>query len=81
MPTKIILGAQWGDEGKAKIVDYLTQDADVVVRLQGGANAGHTVKFGGNTYKLSLLPTGMLQSHVQSVIAPAVVINPISLLT
>ena len=50
MPAKIVLGAQWGDEGKAKVVDYLTLDADVVVRFQGGANAGHTVKVGENTF-------------------------------
>lgn len=81
MPATSVIGLQWGDEAKGKVVDILTENHDVVVRYQGGNNAGHTVKFGGNTYKLSLLPTGMLQSHVQSVIGPGVVINPLALLT
>ena len=81
VPATSVIGLQWGDEAKGKVVDILTENHDVVVRYQGGNNAGHTVKFGGNTYKLSLLPTGMLQSHVQSVIGPGVVINPLALLT
>lgn len=81
VPATSVIGLQWGDEAKGKVVDLLTEKHDIVIRYQGGNNAGHTVKFGGNTYKLSLLPTGMLQSHVQSVIAPGVVINPIALLT
>ena len=80
VPATSVIGLQWGDEAKGKVVDLLTEKHDVVVRYQGGNNAGHTVKFGGNTYKLSLLPTGMLQSHVQSVIGPGVVINPLAIL-
>ena len=76
MPATSVIGLQWGDEAKGKIVDILTEKHDFVVRYQGGNNAGHTVKFDGVTYKLSLLPTGILQSHVKSVIAPGVVVNP-----
>ena len=75
-----VCGLQWGDEAKGKVVDLLAEKHDVVIRYQGGNNAGHTVRFGGNTYKLSLLPTGVLQSHVQSVIGPGVVINPEAIL-
>ena len=80
MPTTSVIGLQWGDEAKGKVVDLLTEQHDVVIRYQGGNNAGHTVKFGGTTYKLSLLPTGTLQKHVQSVIAPGVVISPPAIL-
>lgn len=80
MPATSVIGLQWGDEAKGKIVDLLTEKHDIVVRYQGGNNAGHTVKFDGRTYKLSLLPTGVLQSHVKSVIAPGVVVNPLALL-
>ena len=75
-----MIGLQWGDEAKGKVVDLLTENHDIVIRYQGGNNAGHTVKFGGNTYKLSLLPTGILQTHVKSVIAPGVVIAPKAIL-
>lgn len=75
-----MIGLQWGDEAKGKIVDLLTEKHEIVVRYQGGNNAGHTVKFDGKTYKLSLLPTGLLHSHVKSVIAPGVVVNPHALL-
>jgi adenylosuccinate synthase len=71
---------QWGDEAKGKIVDLLTSEHDVVVRYMGGNNAGHTVVFEGETYKLSLLPTGLLNPHVVSVIATGVVVNPRALL-
>lgn len=80
MPATSVIGLQWGDEAKGKVVDILTEKHDVVIRYQGGNNAGHTVRFDGNTYKLSLLPTGMLQGHVQSVIGPGVVINPNAIL-
>lgn len=80
MPATSVIGLQWGDEAKGKIVDILTERHNIVVRYQGGNNAGHTVKFDGRTYKLSLLPTGILQSHVKSVIAPGVVVNPLALL-
>lgn len=80
MPATSVIGLQWGDEAKGKIVDLLTEKHDIVIRYQGGNNAGHTVKFDGNTYKLSLLPTGILQGHVKSVIAPGVVISPSAIL-
>lgn len=80
MPATSVIGLQWGDEAKGKIVDLLTEQHDIVIRYQGGNNAGHTVKFDGRTYKLSLLPTGILHSHVKSVIAPGVVVNPHALL-
>lgn len=80
VPATSVIGLQWGDEAKGKIVDLLTENHDIVIRYQGGNNAGHTVKFGGNTYKLSLLPTGILQSHVKSVIGPGVVISPPAIL-
>ena len=79
MPATSVIGLQWGDEAKGKVVDLLTEKHDIVVRYQGGNNAGHTVKFDGKTYKLSLLPTGILQD-VKSVIAPGVVINPNAIL-
>ena len=80
MPATSVIGLQWGDEAKGKVVDLLTEKHDIVVRYQGGNNAGHTVKFDGNTYKLSLLPTGILQKHVKSVIGPGVVVNPMAVL-
>ena len=61
MPNVTVIGAQWGDEGKGKIVDWLSERADVVVRFQGGHNAGHTLVVGNNTYKLSLLPSGIVR--------------------
>jgi adenylosuccinate synthase len=75
-----VIGLQWGDEAKGKIVDLLTDRHDVVVRYQGGNNAGHTVVFNGQTYKLSLLPVGTLRPTITSVIATGVVINPQALL-
>jgi adenylosuccinate synthase len=71
-----VVGLQWGDEAKGKIVDLLTSEHDIVVRYQGGNNAGHTVKFDGQTYKLSLLPAGILRDGITSVVATGVVINP-----
>jgi len=75
-----VIGLQWGDEAKGKIVDLLTDQHDIVVRYQGGNNAGHTVVCNGQTYKLSLLPVGLLRPNVTSVIATGVVINPKALL-
>jgi len=75
-----VIGLQWGDEAKGKIVDLLTDQHEIVVRYLGGNNAGHTVKFGGKTYKLSMLPAGVLRPGVISVIASGVVINPTALL-
>ena len=76
MPTKIVLGAQWGDEGKAKIVDYLTIDADYVVRFQGGANAGHTVKVGDDTFIFHVIPAGILHEDKICVVGNGVVLDP-----
>ena len=56
-----VIGGQWGDEGKGKIVDFLSEDADYCIRFQGGSNAGHTIIFNGNTYKLRLMPSGVLR--------------------
>ncbi|GAB4148803.1 MAG: adenylosuccinate synthase [Planctomycetaceae bacterium] len=75
-----VIGLQWGDEAKGKIVDLLTDDHDIVVRYLGGNNAGHTVVIDGETYKLSLLPAGILHENVTSVIATGVVIHPKALL-
>ncbi len=75
-----VIGLQWGDEAKGKFVDLLTEQHDVVIRYLGGNNAGHTVVFGGETYKLSLLPAGILHPDVVSVIATGVVVDPKALL-
>jgi len=76
MPGTCVIGLQWGDEAKGKIVDILTREHDFVVRYQGGANAGHTVVVGKEVYKLSLLPSGILTPGVTCVIAGGVVLNP-----
>jgi adenylosuccinate synthase len=76
MPGTCVIGLQWGDEAKGKIVDILTREHDFVVRYQGGANAGHTVVVGDQVYKLSLLPSGILTPGVTCVIATGVVLNP-----
>lgn len=80
MSNTIIVGAQWGDEGKGKIVDYLTEGADVVVRAAGGNNAGHTVISGGTKYILHLIPSGILWKDKVCVIGNGVVMDPIGLL-
>ncbi|NDC57897.1 MAG: adenylosuccinate synthase [Alphaproteobacteria bacterium] len=79
MSGVVVIGAQWGDEGKGKIVDWLCNRADVVVRFQGGHNAGHTLVVGNETYKLSLLPSGVVQGKL-SVIGNGVVVDPQALL-
>lgn len=76
MPSVVIVGAQWGDEGKGKIVDLFTPQADVVVRFQGGANAGHTLVIDGQKTVLHLLPSGVLHPHVKCIIGNGVVIDP-----
>jgi adenylosuccinate synthase len=76
MPGTCVIGLQWGDEAKGKIVDLLTREHDFVVRYQGGANAGHTVVVGDQVYKLSLLPSGILTPDVTCIIASGVVLNP-----
>src|ERR1700743_844808 len=68
MANVVVVGAQWGDEGKGKIVDWLSEQADIVVRFQGGHNAGHTLVIDGVTYKLSLLPSGVVRGGKLSVI-------------
>lgn len=80
MPGTCIIGLQWGDEAKGKLVNLLTEQHDLVVRYQGGSNAGHTVVVDGQTYKLSLIPSGILASGVLCVITGGVVLNPKSLL-
>ena len=76
MPSLVVVGAQWGDEGKGKLVDYLTSKAELVVRFQGGSNAGHTLVVDGVKTKLSLVPSGILRKHSQCLIAAGVVLNP-----
>lgn len=76
MSSLVVIGAQWGDEGKGKLVDYLTVNADLVVRFQGGNNAGHTLVVNGETTKLSLVPSGILHSKTKCAIGAGVVINP-----
>jgi adenylosuccinate synthase len=80
MTNVAVIGSQWGDEGKGKIVDWLSERADVVVRFQGGHNAGHTLVIDGVTYKLSLLPSGVVRSDKLSIIGNGVVIDPFELL-
>src|SRR5438477_4318665 len=79
MANTILIGAQWGDEGKGKIIDVLTTKADVIVRSQGGNNAGHTIVHGGKTYILHLIPSGILRSGKVCVIGNGVVVDPIAL--
>lgn len=76
MSSIVVVGTQWGDEGKGKITDFLSENADVIARYQGGDNAGHTIKFGGVTYKLHLIPSGIFSSDKISVIGNGVVVNP-----
>ena len=80
MANVAVVGAQWGDEGKGKIVDWLSERADVVVRFQGGHNAGHTLVIDGKVYKLSLLPSGIVREGTLSVIGNGVVVDPWALL-
>src|ERR1700692_3034980 len=80
MGNVAVVGAQWGDEGKGKIVDWLSERADVVVRFQGGHNAGHTLVIGNVEYKLSLLPSGVVRPGKLSIIGNGVVVDPWALL-
>src|SRR6201996_1918003 len=80
MGNVAVVGAQWGDEGKGKIVDWLSERADVVVRFQGGHNAGHTLVIGNVEYKLSLLPSGVVRGKL-SIIGSGVVVDPWALLS
>ncbi len=76
MSVKVIVGTQWGDEGKGKITDILAENSDLVVRYQGGNNAGHTVCVGESTFKLHIIPSGILYDTCCSVIANGVVLDP-----
>src|ERR1700749_3072701 len=76
MANVVVVGAQWGDEGKGKIVDWLSEQADIVVRFQGGHNAGHTLVINGETFKLALLPSGVLRPSKLAVIGNGVVVDP-----
>ncbi|MBN2448927.1 MAG: adenylosuccinate synthase [Lentisphaeria bacterium] len=79
MPTTVLVGLQWGDEGKGKIIDFLTERSDLVVRFQGGNNAGHTVEIGKEQFILHLIPSGILRQGTLNVIANGVVVNPLAL--
>ena len=81
MRNVAVIGSQWGDEGKGKIVDWLSSQADVIVRFQGGHNAGHTLVIEGKTYKLRLLPSGIVRKNKISIIGNGVVIDPWALLS
>ena len=76
MANVIVIGAQWGDEGKGKITDLLSKSADIVVRYQGGVNAGHTIVVGGQTLKLHLIPSGILYPDTECIIGCGTVIDP-----
>ena len=80
MKNVVVVGSQWGDEGKGKIVDWLSSEADVVVRFQGGHNAGHTLVIDGKTYKLRLLPSGIVRKNKISIIGNGVVVDPWALI-
>jgi len=80
MPVVIAVGVQWGDEGKGKIVDYLTERANLVVRFQGGNNAGHTLVVEGKKTALQLIPSGILRENTRCLLAGGVVANPFVLL-
>lgn len=80
MPASILVGAQWGDEGKGRVADWLAGQADVVARYAGGDNAGHTVRVGNNTFKLHLIPSGILHEGVRCVLGPGTVVNPLTVL-
>ena len=80
MGVAALIGLQWGDGGKGKIVDALSRETEIIVRAQGGANAGHTIRVGGRTRVLHLVPSGMLYPHVTGVIGNGVVVDPIQLM-
>ncbi|MEX0820612.1 MAG: adenylosuccinate synthase [Rhodothermales bacterium] len=80
MPVTVVIGTQWGDEGKGKVVDLLSRDVDIVARYQGGANAGHTICWGDETFVLHLVPSGIFQKDVTCVIGNGVVIDPVAVI-
>jgi len=81
MPLRILVGTQWGDEGKGRIVDLLSAQSDIVARYNGGDNAGHTVTVDTNTFKLHLIPSGIIHAHTQGILGNGLVINPKSLIS
>ena len=81
MANVVVIGSQWGDEGKGKIVDWLSERADIIVRFQGGHNAGHTLVVNGVKYALSLLPSGVVRKGKTSLIGNGVVVDPWALLS
>lgn len=80
MSSIVVVGTQWGDEGKGKITDFLAEQSDVIARFSGGNNAGHTIQFGGETYKLHLVPSGIFYKDKLAVIGNGVVVDPVALL-
>ena len=80
MPATVVVGLQWGDEGKGKTTDFLAEQTALVVRYQGGDNAGHTLMLGDEVFKLHLVPSGILYPHIVPVIGPGVVVNPATLI-
>ena len=80
MPGTVIVGTQWGDEGKGRFTDYLAKEMHLVVRYQGGHNAGHTIVVDGEVFKIQLVPSGVLYPHVTPVIGNGVVVDPPCLL-
>ena len=78
MQIDVILGLQWGDEGKGKIVDYLAEQYDIVARFQGGPNAGHTLKFGGKKYVLHTVPSGIFRPSLINLIGNGMVFDPVT---
>ncbi len=81
MPLDIVVGTQWGDEGKGRIVDLLAAQADIVARFNGGDNAGHTVTVGNHTFKLHLVPSGIIHPHTIGILGNGMVINPTTFLS
>src|SRR6476660_2258837 len=79
MTSVVVVGTQWGDEGKGKITDFLSKKADAIARYSGGDNAGHTIQFEGETYKLHLIPSGIFYKDKTSVMGNGMVVNPESL--
>lgn len=80
MPVSVVIGSQWGDEGKGKVVDLLSDEIDIVARYQGGANAGHTIMWGDKTFVLHLVPSGIFHENVTCVIGNGVVIDPVAVM-
>ena len=79
MKVDVLLGLQWGDEGKGKLVDFITPNYDIIARFQGGANAGHTLIFDGKKHVLHLIPSGIFRDNCINIIGSGVVIDPIAL--